>query len=132
MNSEDGLVYGASIGLLSPWTSVWEGHSISLSLKSFLIPTVMLTTGIGYWDETFISTLDDVLPYPDGGFLIYIIPVGRKDEQRKFYLQLQRPVSTPLGVLQPNLRVDYVDNDSTNDLFDYFGFSISVGMSYQL
>lgn len=134
MNSEDGLVYGASIGLLSPWTSVWEGHSITINLKSFLIPTVMLTTGAGYWEKTFFSTVEgqDVLPYLEDTFIIIVRPVGRADVQRKFYLQLQRPVSTPLGVLQPNVRVDYVDNDSTNDLFDYSGFSISVGLSYQL
>jgi hypothetical protein len=134
MNSEqgDGIVIGTSIGLLSPWTSVWEGHLVALNLKSFLIPTVMLTAGISYSDKTFLSTLEDVFPDGKGSYVIIVKPVERQDEQRNFYLQAQRPFSTPLGVLQPQVRVGYEDNKSTNDLFDYHGFTFSAGINYQL
>lgn len=129
MKTEDGLVFGSSVGLLSPWTSVWEGGSITANVKSYIIPTVTFSAGFGYWEKTFLSTLDDYFPVE--GFAI-IIPIGHVDNQRKMYMQLQRPIGTPVGVLQPVLRMDYVNNGSTNALYEYSGFSYSLGISYQL
>ena len=38
LGDDDRIVYGSSVGLLSPWTSVWEGTYIAASLKSYLLP----------------------------------------------------------------------------------------------
>ncbi len=133
LNSQDGLVFGTTIGLLSPWTSVWEGNSVAINIKSYLIPTVTFSAGFGYWEKTFLSTLEDYYPGDsrNPGYAI-IKPIPREDNARKFYIQFQRPFRTFIGTVQPNIRIDYVDNNSTNELYDYSGYSLSVGLSYQL
>jgi hypothetical protein len=127
MNSQDGLVFGSSVGLLSPWNSVWEGHALTLNVKTYLLPGMIASGGVGYWEKTFLPSLEG-----EAFFLVRSARADRVEVQRKWYLQFQRPLATRFGLLQPSLRVDYVSNSSSTDLYRYSGFSLSLGITYQL
>jgi hypothetical protein len=126
-NAGDALVLGSTTGLLSPWSSVWEGKSITLTVKTYLVKTLTLSAGVGYWSKTYLQTLEqeDYAWRADWG-------TGREDIQKRVYLQILRPI-TPWRdcLLQPKIQVDYTHNNSTNELFKFSGFSIDGGISLQ-
>ncbi|MGB5137107.1 MAG: hypothetical protein WBP29_01095, partial [Candidatus Zixiibacteriota bacterium] len=120
LGDEDEIVYGSSVGLLSPWTSVWEGTSIVANVKSFLLPGFISTFGCGYWNRRHLRTIENGL-YP------LVIGRERDDDQARMYLQFVRPIAVGSGkILQPRIQIDYSNNNSSNELFDYSGASIST------
>jgi hypothetical protein len=124
-NAGGALVIGSSVGLLSPWTSVWDGRSVTLTVKTYLIKTLTVSTGVGYWSKTYLQTLEQK-DYP------WVRGTGREDTQRRFYIQVTRPIAVWRdALLQPKIQVDYTRNSSTNELFDFSGFSIDTGISLQ-
>lgn len=128
-NADSALVLGSATGLLSPWSSVWEGRSVTLTVKTYLIKPLTVSTGVGYWSKTFLQTLEpgtqDYLVRSEWG-------TGREDIQKRVYLQVLRPITVWRdGLLQPKIQVDYIHNNSTNELFDFSGFSIDTGISLQ-
>jgi hypothetical protein len=127
VNADSALVLGSSTGLLSPWSSVWEGKSVTLTVKTYLIKTLTVSAGAGYWSKTCFRTLEeeDFFHRSDWGD-------GRKDTQKRVFLQVLRPITVWRdGLLQPKIQVDYTHNNSTNELFDFSGFSIDTGVSLQ-
>jgi hypothetical protein len=125
-NTGDALVFGSSVGLLSPWSSVWEGKSVTLTVKSYLIKTLTVSTGVGYWSKTYLQMLEQK-DYP------WIRGTGRDDIQKRVFLQVLRPITVwREGLLQPRIQVDYTHNNSTNEMFNFSGLSIDVGISLQI
>lgn len=123
MHSDDGIVYGSSVGLLSPWTSVWSGTSAILNVKSYLIPRMIATAGCGYWNRRHLRTIESDM-YP------LVISRSRDDDQLRIYAQIVRPFLIGDGnLLQPRIQFEYSNNNSTNELFDYSGFAFSTGIS---
>lgn len=125
MNTDEGIVFGSSIGLLSPWTAVWEGTSIAATLKSYLIPQAITTLGCGYWNRHHLPTIEsDNFP----------IVMGRErdDDQVRAFLQVMRPFTTGGGqLIQPRLTLEYTNNNSSNELFEYSAMVISTGISFR-
>lgn len=136
-NSYKMVVADASVGLLSPWTGMWDGWSVTLNAKSYLVPTFVISAGAGYWEKTYIDILD-------GEDLPSFIPNDRVDYQRRIFISFLRPTKLGHIVLQPNLQLDYVSNQSNitshwpnrpskaSNLYDYSGFSAAVGVSFRL
>lgn len=126
IEDDDRIVYGSSVGLLSPWTGVWEGNSVTASVKSYVIPRSILSAGCGYWSRRHLRTIEsDQFPLVMGR--------SRSDDQVRIYAQIVRPILFTGGrLLQPRIQIDFVRNNSTNELFDYSGFSISTGLSLRL
>ncbi|MFH2056602.1 MAG: hypothetical protein ABIJ61_11635 [bacterium] len=136
-NSYKMVVAGSSVGLLSPWTGMWDGWSATLTVKTYLLPSFVISGGLGYWEKTFIDVLD-------GNDLPKFIPYDREDYQRRVFLTIQRPVTLGGIVLQPNLQLSYVNNTSNmtshkanwpspaDNLYDYSGFTATVGISFRL
>lgn len=123
LGDDDEIVYGSSVGLLSPWTSVWEGSSIVANVKTYLLPSFITTFGCGYWNRRHLRTIER-------GFYPLVIAKERDDDQVRMYLQFVRPVSIGSGmILQPHIQIDFTNNNSTNELFDYTGASVSTGVS---
>ncbi len=128
-NADSALVLGSSTGLLSPWSSVWEGKSVTLTVKTYLIKTLTVSTGVGYWSKAYLQTLEpggnDYRSRSKWG-------TGREDIQKRVYLQVLRPITVWRdGLLQPKIQIDYTHNNSTNELFNFSGFSIDTGVSLQ-
>ncbi len=124
MNSDDGVVFGSSVGLLSPWTSVWEGTSVAITLKSYTIPKAITTIGFGYWNRHHLATVEsDVFPI--------VMKRERNDDQIRGFVQLARPVAIGSRLLTPRIVIDYSNSNSSNDLFEYSSFTVSTGFSFR-
>ncbi len=110
-------VLSYATGFLSPWASVWDGRSVILNLKAYIIPSVILTGGAGYWDKRFLTSLEP---------LDWVR--HRNDDQRRLYLNASWPMPMSSGLhLEPSLRIDYQNNNSTYKLFEYDSFSATLG-----
>ena len=108
-NYDKQMIYGFSTQYLSPWASVWEGQSVSLNVKTFLIPKMIVTAGAGYWDKTYMRTAEKSYIF----FLWAKMGRARQDWETRYYLSLQRPFTTHGGLFfEPRLSVDYTDNKS--------------------
>lgn len=123
---DDRIVYGSSVGLLSPWTTVWEGTSATLTIKSYLVPRCITTIGGGFWNRRHLRTIESNM-FP------LVIGTDRDDEQFRGYCQVARPILIGAGLLlQPYLNCEFSNNRSTNRLFEYSSFAISTGLSLKL
>jgi hypothetical protein len=128
-NVGDAMVLGSSTGLLSPWSSVWDGESITLTVKTYLIKTLTVSAGAGYWKKTYLQTLEQ----EDYSNRSSEWGTKREDIQKRVYLQALRPITIWRDrLLQPKIQVDYTHNNSINGLFSFSGFSIGAGISLQL
>jgi hypothetical protein len=117
-------VAGVSTQSLSPWASVFEGESISLKIKSYLLPNYIFSSGIGYWKKDYLKTNENRETLPR-----YIIK-GRHDEQNKAFLSIKRPFPLKSGLfIEPSLQINYTKNNSSNPQYDYDNYSISGGVT---
>ncbi|UCD17927.1 MAG: hypothetical protein JSV44_03205 [Candidatus Zixiibacteriota bacterium] len=126
LNSNEAIVYGSSNQYLSPWASVWEGQSITATIKTFLVPKFIITTGAGYRVKTFLKTLEQNQFAPWQA-------ESHKEEESKSYLQLQRPIAFRSGLLiEPSVQIEYTHNFSLSRLYDYTDVSVSGGIIIRL
>lgn len=129
-NSDEVVIFGFATEFLSPWVSVYEGSSIIMKLKSYLIPRMVVTTGAGYWDKTYLATLEKWINPLYGGEEWRRF--GRQDYSTRLYISLQRPVSFGMsGMLEPTVTVDYSHNNSSDERYDYSGTTVSVTIVYR-
>ncbi len=130
-SSEEIVIFGFETEFLSPWASIYEGSSISVKLKSYLIPRVVVTAGAGYWDKTYLTTLEK-WTNPLYGGEEWRRSAKRHDYFTRLYMSLQRPVSFGAsGMLEPTVTVDYSHNNSIKELYDYSGTTVSVTIVYR-
>jgi len=111
-------VLSYATGFLSPWASVWDGRSVTLNFKAYIIPRVILNCGMGYWDKRFLTSLEplDWIRYRD-------------DDQRRIYIDAAWPMPMSSGMhLEPSLRIDYQNNNSTYKLYEYDSFSATLSL----
>jgi len=124
-DTDIGYVFGSSNENLSPWASLWEGNSITSTVKTFLIPTFIATSGIGYWEKRYLKTLEKDQYYLNQA-------EARVDYQSRFFLKLQRPFSMRSGYfIEPSIYMEYTNNESSKDLYDYSDWSISLGIVFK-
>lgn len=124
---EEGVVFGATTENLSPWAEVWQGRSISASFKTYLIPNMIVSAGIDFSDKSFLRVHDD----PEQR--LYSKDTGRKDEQTKLNLSIQRNISGILGFSgEPSLSIDWTNNTSSKPLYDYSGITISFAFKLRI
>jgi len=125
------VVPGISTEFLSPWSSVYEGETITLTVKTFLIPGIIAVGGAGYWDKEFLVTeekLDDDNPATPPSII-----KARRDYMSRLFLSIQKPFRFHSGaVVEPALQLDYSDNNSSNSLYDYNNFSILMAVKVRL
>jgi hypothetical protein len=131
-------VFGFNTGSFSPWASVWQGTGVSASLKTFLIPRLIVTAGAGYWQKRFLRSLE-------GRALFINQSIDRHDWQSRLFLTIQAPVKPTRALLvEPTITVDYVHNDSRitsedkgyerlyRDFYRYRNWSVSAGIRIRL
>ncbi len=135
-NTDDAIVLGAGVENLSPWQSVWQGRSISLNIKTYLVPSFIVSGGFGYFDKSFLMTLDilDQKRLRHAFYEQFINTMTiRNDIGRKFYLDIQRPVTLSHGlVIEPSLNLQYTNNTSQHLLYSYSGATITIGVSVRM
>ena len=84
LGDEDPVVYSFSSGLLSPWASVFEGNSITVSLKCFPLRKLIFEAGYGFWDKKYLRTL----------YLVDVIQ-DREDDLSRYLLSVSWPMPLP-------------------------------------
>ena len=133
-NADRAVVLGYSTGFLSPWASVFDGSSVSAQLKSYLIPRMVVSAGAGYWDKTYLKTMERVFneAYSGWEWPAPNVVKPRKDYFTRWYFSIQRPVAFGVsGILEPTVTVEYSHNRSSFDTYDYSGTTISAGLVYR-
>lgn len=129
VTGSDIIVAGEAAQLLDPFATVWEGSGVMLSIKTFLIPRLITTLGVGYWDKTYLRHLEgyDDERYPSRQYRV----AERIDKKSSIYMGLQMPLPKTWGGLniEPVLSVEYGDNSSTIETYDYFGWDLALGVS---
>lgn len=134
VSGEDITVRGAASGVLDPLSSLYEGFGGFFKVKTFLIPRIITEFGVGYWDKTHLKTEEQVWKphpfFPDDSLLVYDA-TDREDNQSRAYLTVTVPFPDGPGgfYIEPSVKVSYRDNSSTHELYNYYGWNISVGVS---
>ena len=134
VSGEDVTVRGAASGVLDPLSSLYEGFGGFFKVKTFLIPRVITEFGVGYWDKTHLKTEEQVwVPHPvfPGDSLLVYEATDREDDQSRAYMTITVPFPDGPGgfYIEPSAKVSYRDNSSTHELYNYYGWNISVGVS---
>lgn len=130
----DVVVRGAASGVLDPLTPIYEGTGLFMKVKTFLIPKLITTFGVGYWDKTHLATeVLDSIPHPiiEGYWIPDYQAREREDDQSRAFVSAQMPIpGGPHGFyVEPSVIVSYRDNSSTIQEYNYYGWSVSVGVS---
>ncbi|MBU1319247.1 MAG: hypothetical protein KKG33_09055 [candidate division Zixibacteria bacterium] len=127
-NTEDAVLLGITSGdisaeNLSPWSSVWQGRAVTLMLKTYVFPKMIVSAGVGYWNKVFLRTY-----YGEDGIDYFFQVTDRHDDKSKFYISIQDPILMESGVLvETTISADYTNNTSSKPLYDYSGLSVSIG-----
>ena len=128
-NYHDEIVYGFSTQYLSPWASVWEGQNVTVNLKSYLVPQCIVSAGAGYWDKTYLKTMET-------RHLFYFQAKeesARRDWQTRIYMGIQWPLALHSGLLlEPNATVEYMKNISNKPLYNFSNFAVNAGVRFRL
>ncbi len=135
------VVPGYTTDFLSPWAAFFEGSSVALQVKTFVVPHFVITAGVGYWDKTYLRTLELITemiePYPGAPLTEmtrYEDPKdagSRQDDLSRVYLAIQRPIRIVGIFCEPSLSIDYSDNDSSNEDYDYSSTAVGLSLTFR-
>ena len=126
-NEDESVIIISEFEHISPFAGVTEGRSITLNLKTFLIKNAIVNTGAGYWYKSYLRMFDG--PYESTR--IYLTE-KRVDELSRWYVSLELPV--PVGrtdLLKSTWTLDYYNNVSNFNQFDYHKWTFSTGLIFQ-
>ncbi len=143
-SDHDEIVVLGSTKFLSPWSTIFDGQSIRLNIKTYLVPHAVVSTGIGYWEKTYLRTLES------GRFDYEYAPSEtgrRRDYMTRLFFSIERPIKFgQTSVIEPTLTLDYSDNNSTDpnvleyptraidvdpNRYDFTGLTITIGLTYR-
>ncbi len=128
VSGSDIIVAGETAVLLDPFAVAWEGHGATINVKSYLIPRLITNLSVGYWDKKYLQHEE----LRQTGFGNYVpTPVDRNDIKKSIYLGFQMPMPKSWGnlTIEPVFSIEYSDNSSTIDRYDYFRWVISLGVA---
>jgi hypothetical protein len=151
-DTDDAMVRGADFESLSPWLTVWHGQSVSVNVKTYLIPGVIASVGFGYFEKTFLKTLEqhDLAAKraewdaryeedPENNVRLYkweqYLPLIEvcEDISRQVFINVQKPlVLSPNLVVEPSLNFQYRSNSSHHPLYNYSGATITLGVNVRM
>jgi hypothetical protein len=121
------VIPGAGNSLLSPYSSIYDGHAILLDAKTFYLPNFIISAGFGYFDKRFLTSQYNV-ELPNGSTRDMIL--DREDEMTKVFLAVKRPFPFKSGLyIEPSVQFEYADNDSNVDFYTYTITSITGGVT---
>lgn len=127
------LVYGYSSGYLSPWIDTYDGFSYQLKVKSFIVPRFILSAGIGYMEKAYIPVVERIT-YTDPFFGDVEITTTVRSQTRaevshKYFLNIKMPLANDLGILlEPELNLEFTNNNSTVNVYDFNDLSVRLGI----
>lgn len=134
LNIEDAVVLGYSTSFLSPWSSFYDGSSIILRIKTYLIPKMVISAGTGYWDKKYLRTIGIIMVHQFEDFYLpgFSPPKDtpfRKDWLTRVYIDAKRPFNIYGILIEPSVSIDYKKNRSTSNTYNYLSTTFSFGLS---
>ena len=121
LGDDDPVVYSYASGLLSPWASVFEGNSFTISLKCFPLRKLILSAGYGFWDKKYLRTL----------YLVDIIQ-NREDDLSRYLLSLSWPMPSRGSLyIEPSIQLKITNSTSSIILHDYSDVAVNVGLLFR-
>lgn len=131
MNYNNALIYGFATQYLSPWASVWEGHDASFSVKTYIVPRLIVTSGWGYWEKMYLKTIEKD---PLTAFYASAQNTPRREDwQTRVYLGVQYPMKLSSGLfIEPAVNVEYTKNVSNKGIYNYSNFLVTAGIKARL
>ncbi len=142
-SKDSALILGSSSGYLSPWVNSYDGNTTLAKFKTYLVPYTIISFGVGYWNSSYLKTLESVSilnplydPYYDDPSAEFTTTVhtrnaqGRNDDKYRIFMTVSVPIVTSSGRLfEPSLNIDYTDNESTIANYTYSDFSIILSIN---
>jgi hypothetical protein len=130
---EAAIIYGYSTGYLSPWVNRYAGDAVLASLKTYVVPRVIVTVDVGYWSRDHIKVVEREFRANRFGQIIPTINLlyaqTRSDHRRRINITLQMPLTHEREpFIEPSLHLGYTDNNSTVRVYEYVDFSVSGGI----
>ncbi|MCP4706357.1 MAG: hypothetical protein GY865_17300 [candidate division Zixibacteria bacterium] len=130
-NGDNAVVLGSAVNFISPMGNVYEGQSLTVAIKTKLVPKMIISGGFGYWKKSFLRTMVITDLYPAS------FAEKRNDEQNRIFVIIERPIYFKSGgSLKPKLQFDIINNNTTSismfELYDYSSFSINASLTYEL
>jgi hypothetical protein len=126
---------GMTTSLISPWAGVYEGNTVTLKVKTYLVPKVTLSASLGYADKTFLTAHDGYRLNDTTGLPTIISPSTlyvkegrgyRHDIERRYSVTILVPLPSRSGYyIEPSLKIDYADVDSNKLWYSYTAFGVS-------
>ncbi|UCC44035.1 MAG: hypothetical protein JSU65_13130 [Candidatus Zixiibacteriota bacterium] len=134
----EALIYGYSTGYLSPWVQSYEGNALLVTMKSYLIPRLIVSGGFGYWDRSFLDVIE-AKPRVDpgtGDTALIVTALNniqkRNDDRRQAFVYFQLPLPPQSGfTAEATLRLEYTSNSSSVVVYDYTDFSATAGVRFR-
>jgi hypothetical protein len=131
---EDAIVYGYSTGYLSPWLGEFAGQTAVLKIKTYLIPRLITSLSVGFWEREHIHTVEREIKPNRFGQLVPTVNLkyaqDRTDWRRRVDFKIQWPLRLGGGVtLEPSIQADYTDNNSSVLVYDYDDFALNAGVT---
>ena len=132
---DSALILGSSTGYLSPWLSSYDGNATLIKIKTYSIPYAIINLGFGFWNSSYLKTLESELVYSE---LLeeYVYTThtrngrDRNDDKYRLFMSVAVPIVKSSGRLfEPSLNLDYTDNRSTIENFTYTDFTISLNLN---
>jgi len=126
-NEDKSVIIISEFEHISPFAGVTEGRSITLNLKTFLIKNAIVNTGAGYWYKKYLRMYD-------GPYETTRIDLTRRrvDELSRWFISLELPVAVGHSdLLKSTWSLDYYNNVSNFDQFDYYKWTFSTGLTVQ-
>lgn len=119
---------GYTIDYLSPWADLWQGLSISGSVKHFFPHQFVVELSGAYFDKEFV----DVLELDDEGTETYWAD-SRDDRLTVVNLKFSRPISLKDNTsMTPTVQLGYRRNESTVGYFDYEDLTATLSLGFTL
>jgi len=111
----DYAALGYTIDYLSPWSDLWEGHSVSATLKHIFPKQVKLELAVAWYDKQFVDVIE-----LDENQQTTITRDSRDDNLFTSSATIARPILLRTGrLLTPTVSIGYRQNRSSADYYDY-------------
>jgi hypothetical protein len=129
----DGIIpgVGTTSQFLSPWATIYEGEAVSMTVKTYVVPSFIIESGAGYWKKNYLKT--EVKRKTEQLYQPPNVISDHHEEESKFFLSIRRPfVLKSDAVIEPIITLDYAKNTSLIDLYDYSNLSVAAGLTFRL
>jgi len=121
-------VLGYSVDYLSPWADLWEGPSLSGSVKHFFPDQFTTELSFGYYDKSFV----DVIEFAESSGETFWRD-DRNDQLTTLSLSISRPVLfQDRKLFTPTINLGYRQNHSSTEYFDYEDVWASISLRVAL